>query len=132
MGRLYNTKWTTLATFALLAFVPPAWSPGAGGRVVREGLYISLSLFFLALAVRCFVVQKAASVAEEMREKRPFLVLLGLVAGIYWLTREEGIWLLPSMMILIFFWIWSRRLMLRPWKLTVFFLSLPLIPALLV
>ena len=132
IGRLYNTRWATLATFALLAFIPTAWNPLVGGRVVREGLYVSLSLFLLALSVRCFVGQKAASVEAEVREKWPFLVLLGLVAGIYWLTREEGIWLLPSIAILLSFWIWSRRTMLRPWKLTVFFLFLPLIPALLV
>lgn len=132
VGRVYATKWATLVTFVLLAFIPTAWNPGAGGRIVREGLYVSLSLFLLGLAVRCFVVQRAVSVAEEVREKWPLLVILGLVAGTYWLTREEGVWLLPSVTIIYAYWIWSRRSMLRPWKLTVFFLSLLLIPTLLV
>ncbi len=131
LGRVYTTRWATLVTFILLAFIPTAWNPGVGGRVVREGLYVSLSLFFLVLVARCFVVKNAGLVADETREKWPFLVLLGLVAGVYWLTREEGIWLLPSVAILCAYWIWSRRLMLRPWKRTVFFLALPLIPALL-
>ncbi|EKD97951.1 MAG: hypothetical protein ACD_23C00660G0001, partial [uncultured bacterium] len=131
-GRVYATKWATLVTFVLLAFIPTAWSHEAGGRVVREGIYVSLSLFLLGLAVRCFVVQKAVTIAEEVREKWPLLVLLGLVTGTYWLTREEGVWLLPSVTIIYMYWIWSRRLTLHPWKMAVFFLSLPLILALLV
>lgn len=132
LGRLYAAKWATLVAFALLAFIPTAWDPEPSGRIVRECLYVSLSLFLLALAVRCFVPSKSTSVADELREKRLFLVLLGFVAGIYWLTREEGVWLLPSGAILIACWLWSRRIMLRPWRVTAFFLVLPLIPALLV
>ncbi len=132
IGKVYGTRWATVATFALLAFIPTAWFLQVGGRVARENLYVSQSLFLLALAIRCFVISESASVVEELREKRWFLVLLGLVAGTYWLTREEGIWLLPSVVILCAFWIWSRWLILRPWRVTALFLALPLIPALLV
>jgi hypothetical protein len=132
LGRLYRTRWASLATFALLAFIPIAWHPGASARVVREGLYISLSLLLLALAIRCFVLSKSASIVEEMREKRLPLVLMGLVAGLYWLTREEGVWLLPSLAISCGYWFWSRRLVVRPWRTTLQFLALPLLPALLV
>ena len=132
LGRLYRTRWASLATFALLAFIPIAWHPGASARVMREGLYISLSLLLLALAIRCFVLSKSASIAEELREKWPPLVFMGLVAGLYWLTREEGVWLLPSLAITCVYWFWSRRLVLRPWRTTLLFLALPLLPALLV
>ncbi len=132
LGRIYATQWATLFTFALLAFIPTAWSPDVGGRVIREGIYVSLSLFLLGLAIRCFVVQRTDSVAEELREKWPWLLMLGLVAGIYWLTREEGIWLLPALAIIIAHWAWSRRPMLRHWKLSALYLALPLIPMLFV
>ncbi len=132
LGRLYRTRWASLATFALLAFIPIAWHPGASARVMREGLYISLSLLLLALAIRCFVLSKSASMAGELREKWLPLVFMGLVAGIYWLTREEGVWLLPSLAIAWVYWFWSRRLVLRPWRTTLLFLALPLLPALLV
>lgn len=132
IGKACQTRWAAVVTFALLAFIPTAWSPAVGGRVVRENFYMSLSLLLIALAIRCFAMSKSASVAEELREKRRILVLLGLVAGTYWLTREEGIWLLPSVVILYAFWFCSRRRMLRPWRVTVFFVASPLIPALLV
>ena len=32
VGRVYATKWATLVTFVLLAFIPTAWNPGVGGR----------------------------------------------------------------------------------------------------
>lgn len=132
LGKVYNSKWMKLSIFSLLAFIPTAYNPLIGGRVVREGLYISLSLLLLALAIRCFVLSKSASVNEQLREKWFFLMLLGFVAGFYWITREEGIWLLPSLTIILTFWLCSQRMILRSWKTTVFYLSLPLIFALIV
>jgi len=130
VGKLYATRWATMVTFAVLAFIPTAWNPETGARIVREGIYGSLSLLLLALAVHCFALSRSVSVAEELRQKRRLLVLLGLVAGAYWLTREEGIWLLPSLIILYTFWLWSRRMSLRPWRVTVLFSALPVISAL--
>lgn len=132
IGRLYNTRWANLITFALLAFIPTAWSPGTSGRIMREGLYVSLSLFLLALAIRCFVLAKSASIVDELRKKWLFLIALGLVAGTYWLTREEGVWLLPSLAIIYAFWFSSRTLTFHSWRAAVFFIALPFISALLV
>lgn len=132
MGTFYQKRWAKLIIFALLAFIPTAWSPMASGRIMREGLYISLSLFLLTLAIHCFVLNKSDSIVDELRKKWLFLLLFGLVAGTYWLTREEGLWLLPSLIIIYAFWFWSRRFAFIPWIKMAFFIALPLIPALLV
>ena len=132
IGRVYATRWAVIASFVLLAFTPTAWNPETGGRIVREGLYVSLSLFLIALAAHCLVMNKSVSVAEEFREKRLSLVLLGLTGGFYWLTREEGVWLLPSIAILALFWLWSRPPALCMWKTKVLFMALPLIPFVLI
>lgn len=126
IGRVCSNKWAAVLSFAIMAFIPTAWTPGAGGRIVRENLYISLSLFVFGLSVWCFVAQSLGSVRDEIRAKKWQLVLLGLVAGAYWLTREEGVWLLPSLLILCCYWIWSRRSVLRPWMMTLVFFGLPL------
>jgi hypothetical protein len=131
-GKVYRTRWAGLAVFALLAFIPTAWNPGVSGRVMREGFYVSLSLLMLALAMRCFVVSKRASLWEELRGKWPSLVLLGLVGGVYWLTREEGVWLLPSAIIILAYWLWSRWPALRPRRAAALFVALPLLSAMLV
>jgi hypothetical protein len=90
-----------------LAFNPLAWAPEVGGRVVREGLYASLSLLLLAVAVRVFVERRGDSAREELRAKRFTLVALGLVGAAFWLTREEGAWMVPSLVILGAYWLVS-------------------------
>lgn len=97
LGRVFNARWLTIVTFMLLAFNPAAWSPVVGGRAVREGLYISLTLLMLALALRCYILPHGISAAQTLRKNWAGLSLLGLVGGVFWLTREEGVWLLPSM-----------------------------------
>ena len=132
IGKLYSNRWATFASLVLLAFIPTAWNPESGGRIVREGLYVSLSLFLIAFATHCYVLSRSVSVAQELREKRLFLVLLGFTAGVYWLTREEGIWLLPSLIIFCLYWFWSRRPLWRDWRGTALFVALPLLPALII
>ena len=131
IGKIYGRRSAFAASFVLLAFMPVAWNPETGGRIVREGFYVGLGVVLFALAVQCFVLSKSESVVQEFRQKRVFLVLLGFAAGVYWLTREEGIWLLPSLAILVFYWLWTRRAMLRPWRTAALLIGLPLVPALL-
>ncbi len=81
--------------FLLLAFNPVVWNPELA-RVIREGLYLSLSLAVIVLF---------ATVWFPSQQRKPFAspcaVIsgfgLGLIAAAYWLTREEGVWLVPSM-----------------------------------
>ena len=60
--------------------------------MIREGLYISLTLAIIGVAV-------AISVPAPDTTIRRTVMLgcgLGLLGGAFWLTREEGIWLAPS------------------------------------
>jgi uncharacterized membrane protein len=107
LGRVLGSRLATLVCFAALAFNPLAWAPEVGGRVVREGVYASLALLLLALAVRVFVERRGDSAREELRAKRLALVGLGLVGAAFWLTREEGAWMVPSLVILCFYWLVS-------------------------
>ncbi len=100
LGRVLAARWVTVVAFMLLAFIPTPWSPVVGGRVVREGLYISLVLLVLSLALRCYVEPDGTSMAQALRKHRVSLCLLGLLGGVFWLTREEGVWFLPSIAIL--------------------------------
>jgi hypothetical protein len=85
-----------LVLFGLLAFNPVLWNVELS-RVIREGLYIPLSLAFVALTV---VV--AFPVQDGDRGRRIFQGFsLGVVGGAFWLTREEGVWLLPALAIVV-------------------------------
>ena len=85
--------------FAVLAFNPVLWNVSLA-RVTREGLYVSLSLAVVAL-----VVTIAFPNPDERSHGRCRILFpgfsLGLVSAAFWLTREEGIWLLPALGVVI-------------------------------
>jgi len=85
--------------FALLAFNPVVWTTSLS-RVIREGIYLSLSL--LVVIVFLQVIFAKASESRSQIWLRFFSAFaLGLFGAAFWLTREEGIWLAPTLMLLI-------------------------------
>ncbi|WP_423934637.1 hypothetical protein [Comamonas sp. 23] len=132
MAQLYRSRLAALVCFFLLAFFPTAWVAGAGGRVVREGLYISQALLLLTLGIRCWVLPKAESVAHQLHIRWRTLIALGLVAGWFWITREEGVWLFPSMLLLMAYWLLRQANSRTQWRPVLTFLALPLLAASLV
>jgi hypothetical protein len=95
--RATSKRWIALVVFCALALNPVLWTFDMG-RVIREGLYISLSLgTFLLVLIASF---------PELRH-RPYSVgrnivvggVLGAMMAAFWTTREEGIWLLPPILV---------------------------------
>lgn len=85
--------------FALLAFNPVFWNLQLA-RVIREGLYISLSLAVITLVVMiAFPPSREANLNFRRSVFQCFS--LGLVGAAYWMTREEGIWLLPAVAVVM-------------------------------
>jgi hypothetical protein len=87
----------SLVLFGFLAFNPVAWDASLA-RVLRQGLYMSLSLIVVVLFVKM--------VFPAHPERYGLLTLLsglwlGLVGAAYWLTREEGLWLVPSLTVVL-------------------------------
>jgi len=92
-----------LILFALLAFNPVLWTVDLA-RVIREGLYVSLSLAVVALAVIIsFPTQEQERGQQKDRYGRRILqgIGFGLITGAFWQTREEGIWLLPAVAVVV-------------------------------
>ena len=86
-----------LILFTVLAFNPVLWNLFLA-RVMREGLYVSLSLAVVALAV---VVAFPTQSPDRYGLRILRGVTLGLLGGAFWLTREEGIWLLPTLAVVL-------------------------------
>ena len=84
--------------FVALALNPIMWLPFMA-RVVREGLYVSLSLLVLGLFAAA-LFETRAQVAP--RRRIAIAGLAGLALGCFWLTREEGPWIVPALAVLLF------------------------------
>ncbi len=77
--------------FILLCLDPVVWTAPLE-RVAREGLYGSLSLTVVTFTLVASFPSKQARLRDAILPG----VMLGLVGSLFWLTREEGVWLLPS------------------------------------
>lgn len=78
--------------YIVLLFNPVTYTVGQL-RVMREGIYMPMTILLLALAVWWIRWQRADW------QRRLFLAgAMGTVLAAYWCTREEGVWLLPTLL----------------------------------
>ncbi len=95
LRRVIPNPWSRLALFAVLLFDPATYET-TSMRVVREGIYPALTMFVFA-----GLVELAGR--DRLRAVGAYVVSLatGLALGAFWLTREEGPWILPAVAILL-------------------------------
>ncbi len=103
--------------FLALLFNPMSYSGGIGAaaRIIRGGIYISLTLLVLAGAIGLL-----ARAQQPNRGKIFWILLLGFSFPLFWMTREEGIWLLPSVVLLVgaaafLYWFSGARRLISYW-----------------
>ena len=95
-GRSFPTL--AFIIFVLLAFNPVLWTDPLA-RVIREGLYISLSLAVVVLTVWASFPPVEASPRFSRGLARG--AFAGLAGTAFWLTREEGLWLAPAVALIV-------------------------------
>jgi hypothetical protein len=74
-----------------------SWDAGNLGRLMRQNIYTPLALLIVAGLVRLFYHRR-----ESWRRQAGPAALSGLALGCFWLTREESVWLLPAVGLLLF------------------------------
>ncbi len=82
--------------YTLLLCNPMSYDAGNLGRLMRQNLYTPLGLLVIAGLVRLFARRRE----PWHRQARP-AALAGLALGGFWLTREESVWLLPAVALLL-------------------------------
>lgn len=94
---LRNDGW------ALLLFAALVWQPMSyampepwGGSVVRQNLYTPLTLLIFA-----GIIGLHTRGSERPAVRLAWASLLGVSAAWFWITREEGVWILPSVAVLV-------------------------------
>ena len=89
---LVSKRWPLMIVFFLLLFNPFTYLYPATARAFRFGL--SMPLVLALFACMCGLLLR---VNKSHAKLFLWASMLGLVFGLLWFTREEGIWLLPSM-----------------------------------
>ena len=104
---LLSARWLRFGLFATLLFNPMTYETVVHGRVLRQNIYHSLALCALAGLVALYARRSARA-----RHLIAWAALAGVALAAFWLTREEGVWLLPlvGLVWLILFWqLWRER-----------------------
>ena len=83
------------AMYALLLCNPMSFDASSMGRVLRQQVYGPLAVMLFA-ALIAFYLRRA----QPLRRLLPWAALLGLAFAGFWLTREESIWIVPSLLLL--------------------------------
>lgn len=113
-----------LLLWTILLFNPMTYANGINGvmaRVSREGIYPALTIFVASCAVGILVRH-----AYSPKALRPWAIGLGAALSALWLTREEGVWIIP--MVLMIVGIYSVRIFkVRPiaWRRLLLLCALP-------
>ena len=88
LAPILRLPWQRVVVFGLLLFNPASFMIH---QVLREGIYPALSLMVVATALGTWL-----RIGHSLRLPLAWAVLLGLSLAAFWLTREEGIWILPA------------------------------------
>ena len=95
----FGARWQPFALFTVLWWQPMSY---VELDILRQNIYTPLTL--LVLAGLCAL--------QTQRDKRfgafmLWAVLLGVSAGAFYLTREEGVWIMPAATLLITWALWT-------------------------
>jgi len=86
-----------LLIFAALLWNPMSYEMPVLGRIGRHGIYTPLSLAVFAAAIALFM-----RMDRPDKKLWPWAMLGGFSLGAFWITREEGLWAVPALLILAF------------------------------
>lgn len=92
---LRRPEWRLLL-LAVLLFEAYSLSPEIFGRVLRGAIQPALTLFTLAGLLGMVTRAKC-----HTKFVWPWALLAGLAGSAFWFSREEGIWLVPTMVLLL-------------------------------
>lgn len=118
--------WFLIITYCVILFCPSSFS-NQTARVLREGIYPALSLFIVAFSIGIFVRRN-----KMIKNITVWIVGLSIILPFFWLTREEGVWIMPflvSILLFTIFKLWRERG--KQWKLKSILLIIPFVTLLI-
>jgi hypothetical protein len=95
---IFSRQSIFLVIWTILLFNPMSYTDAVMTRVVREGIYTSLTILVAASAVGIL-----ARYDRPLNNLLPWSTCLGFSLSAFWLTREEGVWMIPSILVIVGF-----------------------------
>ena len=109
---LVSFRATRSRLVALAVFVVPLLNPRVFevSRILRDCIYFSQSILIIAVVSYCLFL------SNGIKTRLVSAIVAGALFGWFWLTREEGVWLLPAIVVLVFFAFLRKRTHLTTMK----------------
>lgn len=104
---LIKNPWWRMFLFSLLLFCPESMTTAWNLRIYREFIYFSLTLYVVASSIGLFL-----RLDKNIFTLLLWSILLGMSMGAFMLTREEGVWIYPPLILILsisIFWIWKKK-----------------------
>ncbi|MBM9520051.1 hypothetical protein JWG39_09520 [Desulforhopalus vacuolatus] len=118
---LVKGQWLFMLIFFLLLFNPFTYSYPGTGRAFRFGLSMPL-----VLALFSCMGGLLLRVKYSLKNKISWSIATSLIFSLLWYTREEGIWILPSLALFVFCFLLLGSQITFTKVLTRFFILLPI------
>lgn len=93
---VFRTKKSLLAIYIVLLFNPVSYAWWTLQRVYRNGITLAQVLFIIGSLFAMY--QRRNEKASKML---PYAIIGGIALATLWLTREDGIWILPFTIVVI-------------------------------
>ena len=100
-------RWLLVFLFAVLLFNPVTYETGHHTRVLRQHLLDPLALAIVASGIGLYARRQMS-----MKKMLPWALMGGVSLPVFWMIREEGIWILPLCAVLwgvLIFTVWRER-----------------------
>jgi hypothetical protein len=92
-------KYIALILFSVLLFHPQLFPT----RIIRDNIYPALTLIVIAGVIKMMNFKKYENYFIKLA---PY----GLAFGVFWLTREEGFWIIPGILLLLLLKIFQLKI----------------------
>lgn len=112
-------RWLLVVIFLFLLFNPFSYNYPAVGRVFRLGIYQSLGLLVFSSLLGFYLCSRVS-----LKTAAGWAVLTGIALSAFWHTREESIWIVPSLLLLFFAAMYTIRRLERSRKIALIALYL--------
>ncbi|MCK5795405.1 MAG: hypothetical protein KAH12_11900, partial [Anaerolineales bacterium] len=93
---LVRQKWLLFLLFIFLLLNPFSFNYPSIGRVFRLGIYVSLGLLVFSCILGLYVRAR-----QSWKKAIVWSIGAGISLSAFWNTREESIWIVPSLMLLL-------------------------------